>query len=173
MNESELIKKAKKGNKVAFVELLKLYEKDIYLFAKHMLVNEELIKDAVQETIMTVYEKIDDLRNIDSFKFWLLKILGNKCRDTLKRQRKILYLDTYIEKVHIENGYEEIEIRQCLEGLSEDYKKVIVLYYFNDLSYKEISTLLKISQGTVKSRLSRAKEKLSKIIDKEGRVING
>ena len=173
MNESELIKKAKKGNKVAFVELLKLYEKDIYLFAKHMLVNEELIKDAVQETIMTVYEKIDDLRNIDSFKFWLLKILGNKCRDTLKRQRKILYLDTYIEKVHIENGYEEIEIRQCLEGLSEDYKKVIVLYYFNDLSYKAISALLKISEGTVKSRLSRAKEKLSKIIDKEGRVING
>ncbi|MBU3138052.1 RNA polymerase sigma factor [Clostridium gasigenes] len=173
MNESELIKKAKKGNKVAFVELLKLYEKDIYLFAKHMLVNEELIKDAVQETIMTVYEKIDDLRNIDSFKFWLLKILGNKCRDTLKRQRKILYLDTYIEKVHIENGYEEIEIRQCLEGLSEDYKKVIVLYYFNDLSYKTISALLKISEGTVKSRLSRAKEKLSKIIDKEGRVING
>ncbi|SDP83976.1 RNA polymerase sigma factor [Clostridium gasigenes] len=173
MNESELIKKAKKGNKVAFVELLKLYEKDIYLFAKHMLVNEELIKDAVQETIMTVYEKIDDLRNIDSFKFWLLKILGNKCRDTLKRQRKILYLDTYIEKVHIENGYEEIEIRQCLEELSEDYKKVIVLYYFNDLSYKEISALLNISEGTVKSRLSRAKEKLSKIIDKEGRVING
>ncbi|MBB6714905.1 RNA polymerase sigma factor [Clostridium gasigenes] len=173
MNESELIKKAKKGNKVAFVELLKLYEKDIYLFAKHMLVNEELIKDAVQETIMTVYEKIDDLRNIDLFKFWLLKILGNKCRDTLKRQRKILYLDTYIEKVHIENGYEEIEIRQCLEELSEDYKKVIVLYYFNDLSYKEISALLNISEGTVKSRLSRAKEKLSKIIDKEGRVING
>lgn len=173
MNESELIKKAKNGNKSAFVDLLKLYEKDIYLFAKHMLGNEELIKDAVQETIMTVYEKIEDLRNLESFKFWLLKILGNKCRDILKRQKKIVYLDNYIEKVHIENGYEEIEIRECLEALSEDYKKVVVLYYFNDLSYKEISALLNISEGTVKSRLSRAKEKLSKIIDKEGSVING
>ena len=138
-----------------------------------MLGNEELIKDAVQETIMTVYEKIEDLRNLDSFKFWLLKILGNKCRDILKRQKKIVYLDNYIEKVHIENGYEEIEIRECLKALSEDYKKVVVLYYFNDLSYKEISAILNISEGTVKSRLSRAKEKLSKIIDKEGSVING
>lgn len=173
MNESELIKKAKNGNKSAFVDLLKLYEKDIYLFAKHMLGNEELIKDAVQETIMTVYEKIEDLRNLDSFKFWLLKILGNKCRDILKRQKKIVYLDNYIEKIHIENGYEEIEIRECLKALSEDYKRVVVLYYFNDLSYKEISVLLNISEGTVKSRLSRAKEKLSKIIHKEGSVING
>ncbi|WP_411167498.1 RNA polymerase sigma factor [Clostridium sp. MB05] len=172
MDEKLLIKKAKKGNKEAFIELLKTYEKDVYLFAKYMLNNDELVRDAVQETITVVYEKISTLKNDNSFKSWLLKILGNKCRDLLKREKNVTYLDSQIEEQYIDNGFAEIEIRQCMDGLSDEHKKIIILYYFNDLSYKEISDLMEISEGTVKSKLSRAKESLKKIISKEEMIIN-
>lgn len=167
MDDKLLIKKAKKGDKNAFIELLRFYEKDIYLLAKYLLKDEELIKDAVQETILITYEKIESLKNDSSFKSWLLKILGNKCRDILKSQKKIICLDKKIDGEYIDSGYEAIEINQCINKLCEEHKQVIILYYFNDLSYKEISSVISIPEGTVKSRLSRAKESLKELLIRE------
>lgn len=172
MEEKLLIKKAKKGNKEAFMNLLRLYEKDMYLLAKYMLKDEELIKDAVQDTILKVYERIEYLKNEDSFKFWLLKILGNKCRDILKKDKNIIYLDVQIEEGYRDKGYDEIEIKNCIEKLNESQREIITLYYFNELTYKEISEIMNIPEGTVKSKLSRAKEHLRSIIGEEEMTVN-
>ena len=151
---------------------LRIYEKDMYLLAKYMVKDEELVKDAVQDTILRVYERIEYLKNDDSFKFWLLKILGNKCRDILKNDKNIIYLDVQIEEGYRDKGYDEIEIKSCIEKLNESQREIITLYYFNELTYKEISEIMNIPEGTVKSKLSRAKEYLGNIINEEERKIN-
>jgi RNA polymerase sigma-70 factor, ECF subfamily len=172
MEEKLLIKKAKKGNNKAFMDLLRIYEKDMYLLAKYMVKDDELIKDAVQDTILKVYERIGYLKNEDSFKFWLLKILGNKCRDILKKDKNIIYLDVQIEEGYVDKGYDAIEIKNCIEKLNESQREIITLYYFNELTYKEISEIMNIPEGTVKSKLSRAKEYLRNIVGEEEMKLN-
>lgn len=173
MNIEKLVKKATKGNKDAFVELMKIYERDMYNLTRYMLGNNEATYDVVQDTILTVYEKISTLKNPSSFKSWLLKIVVNKSKSELSKQNKIIYLENSIEIPIIDKDLEKIELMSLVSDLPDDFKSVIILYYFNDLSYKEISEILDIPEGTVKSRLFRGKEILHKIIYMEEDKANG
>lgn len=173
MNIEKLVKKATKGNKDAFVELMKIYERDMYNLTRYMLGNNEATYDVVQDTILTVYEKISTLKNPSSFKSWLLKIVVNKSKSELSKQNKIIYLENSIEIPIIDKELEKIELMSLVSDLPDDFKSVIILYYFNDLSYKEISEILDIPEGTVKSRLFRGKEILHKIIYMEEDKANG
>lgn len=173
MNIEKLVKKATKGNKDAFVELMKIYERDMYNLTRYMLGNNEATYDVVQDTILTVYEKISTLKNPSSFKSWLLKIVVNKSKSELSKQNKIIYLENSIEIPIIDKELEKIELMSLVSNLPDDFKSVIILFYFNDLSYKEISEILDIPEGTVKSRLFRGKEILHKIIYMEEDKANG
>ncbi|WP_238906884.1 RNA polymerase sigma factor [Clostridium sp. YIM B02506] len=173
MNIEKLVKKATKGNKDAFVELMKIYERDMYNLTRYMLGNNEATYDVVQDTILTVYEKISTLKNPSSFKSWLLKIVVNKSKSELSKQNKIIYLENSIEIPIIDKDLEKIELMSLVSDLPDDFKSVIILFYFNDLSYKEISEILDIPEGTVKSRLFRGKEILHKIIYMEEDKANG
>ena len=166
MNIEKLVKKATKGNKDAFVELMKIYERDMYILTRYMLGNNEATYDVVQDTILTVYEKISTLKNPSSFKSWLLKIVVNKSKSELSKQNKIIYLENSIEIPIIDKELEKIELMSLVSDLPDDFKSVIILFYFNDLSYKEISEILDIPEGTVKSRLFRGKEILHMEEDK-------
>jgi len=173
LNIEKLVKKATKGNKDAFVELMKIYERDMYNLTRYMLGNNEATYDVVQDTILTVYEKISTLKNPSSFKSWLLKIVVNKSKSELSKQNKIIYLENNIEVPIIDKELEKIELMSLVSDLPDDFKSVIILFYFNDLSYKEISEILDIPEGTVKSRLFRGKEILHKIIYTEEDKANG
>lgn len=173
MNIEKLVKKATKGNKDAFVELMKIYERDMYNLTRYMLGNNEATYDVVQDTILTVYEKISTLKNPSSFKSWLLKIVVNKSKSELSKQNKIIFLENSIEIPIIDKELEKIELMSLVSDLPDDFKSVIILFYFNDLSYKEISEILDIPEGTVKSRLFRGKEILHKIIYMEEDKANG
>ncbi|QLY77898.1 RNA polymerase sigma factor [Clostridium intestinale] len=173
MNIEKLVKKATKGNNDAFVELMKIYERDMYNLTRYMLGNNEATYDVVQDTILTVYEKISTLKNPSSFKSWLLKIVVNKSKSELSKQNKIIYLENSIEIPIIDKELEKIELMSLVSNLPDDFKSVIILFYFNDLSYKEISEILDIPEGTVKSRLFRGKEILHKIIYMEEDKANG
>ncbi len=83
----QLIKKAQKGNKDAFNELMLYYEKDLYNIAKSRLYNEDDVCDAVQETILIAYQSIGKLLNPSKFKLWLIKILINECNKVYKNQK--------------------------------------------------------------------------------------
>jgi RNA polymerase sigma-70 factor (ECF subfamily) len=173
LNIEKLVKKSTKGNKDAFVELMKIYERDMYNLTKYILGNNEATYDVVQDTILTVYEKISTLKNPSSFKSWLLKIVVNKSKSELSKQNKIIYLENSIEIPIIDKDLEKIELMSLVSDLPDDFKSVIILFYFNDLSYKEISEILDIPEGTVKSRLFRGKEILHKIIYMEEDKANG
>lgn len=111
MNIEKLVKKAKRGDKNSFVNLMNFYEKDMFNVSKYMLGgNNESIYDVVQETIITAYEKVENLRNINAFKSWLIKILINKCKTELSKSNNITYLNEDIEIKYNENPYEKVEL---------------------------------------------------------------
>jgi RNA polymerase sigma factor, sigma-70 family len=163
-----LVNKAKKGDKEAFSKLIKDIRVDLYKISKGFFKNEEDVKDVISETILTAYEKINTLENDKLFKTWIIRILINKCNDTLKKNSKIIFLNNEIsEQTHEDNQIEYYDLYNAIKLLNEDIQNIVILYYFNDLSISEISKITNIKEGTIKSRLARGREKLYSILNNE------
>lgn len=165
-----LIKKAQNGDKEAFISIINEHLQMMYKVAKTRLSSEEDIGDAIQETILSAYKSICVLKNTSYFKTWLIKILINKCNDIISKNKKIIYVEDYYESIENEDSLddkdsieENIVFNETLDSLDESYKTVIVLYYVSGFNTREISEILKEKEGTIKSRLSRARQKLKEI----------
>ena len=160
VKKAKLVKKAKKGDNKAFVQLIKQYELVLYRTAKGFRLNENDIADVIQDTVMTAFEKINTLKNDDYFNTWLYRILIHNCSRHLKRLKKVIPLD--IEKLNNLSSKDEsdLEFYEALETLDDNHRIVLTLYYVNDLTIKEISQCLNEPEGTIKSRISRARQKL-------------
>lgn len=160
----ELIEKAKKGDKEAFICLVKLYEQNLYKIAKAKLYNEDDICDAMQETMISAYKGIKKLKNKIYFKTWLIKILINKCNDILTNN--IIYKDKLQrcniteDKSPFEKIENELDFQSILNILNEYDRIIVVLYYSNDFNLTEISKILDLNVNTVKTRLFRARNKI-------------
>lgn len=114
--------------------------------------------------ILQSYISIKDLRQEEYFKTWLIKILINKCNALLKKNKKIMNLDMEItEDLKIEESY-KLDLKESINNLDSDLKIIVILYYYEDMSIKDISESLNIPQGTIKSRLSRARKRLKEIL---------
>lgn len=165
MDIVKLVKKSKKGNDIAFSTLIKNYEKDLYRVAIAITKNNEDALDCIQETILKAYTNIKNLRQEKYFKTWLIKILINQCNYIVEKNRKSS--NCFNENIH--NSYmdnsAEIEIKSIINNLEEELKILIILYYYEDMGISDISEILKIPKGTIKSRLSRARGKLKEMID--------
>ena len=171
-----LVKRAKKGDKEAFSQLIKDIRIDLYKISKGFFKNEEDIKDAVSETILTAYQKINTLENEKLFKTWIIRILINKCNDILRKNSKIIFLNNEIDEITYDKDPNEyLDLYEAINTLNDDIKIIVILYYFNDLSISEISKITNIKEGTIKSRLSRGRDKLYLILNanKEGSFVNG
>lgn len=161
-----LIKKAQKGDEEAFIQALTLYMPIMYKVAKTRLSSEEDIGDAVQETILSAFKNLQSLKNPNYFRTWLTKILINKCNDIIRLNSKVVCIGSYEEADRlteaVSNGNVEgdMDFNRVLMQLSVDYRTVIVLYYVNGFNTREISEILNDKEGTIKSRLSRARAQL-------------
>lgn len=165
MDVIKLVRKSKKGNNLAFSALIKAYEKDLYRVSIAMTKNEDDALDCIQETILQAYTSIKNLKNNQYFKTWLIKILINKCNALLQKNKKLVELNSYIiEKTTIENE-DRLDIKNSIENLEDDLRLIVILYYYEDLSIKDIAESISIPEGTVKSRLSRARNKLKEMLD--------
>lgn len=157
----KLVKKARNGNKEAFNELILYYQNDLYNIAKSKLHNEDDVCDAVQETIFNAYKHIHTLLNPYNFKSWLIKILINECNKVYLKSK-----NNYIEisdelNFKIENvDNSNIEFLDLINILSTDEKEIFILYYKEGYTSKEISKMLNINQSTIRSKISRGKEKI-------------
>lgn len=165
-----LIRKAQNGDKEAFISIINEHLQMMYKVAKTRLSSEEDIGDAIQETILSAYKSICVLKNTSYFKTWLIKILINKCNDIISKNKKVIYVEDYYESIENEDLLEakvsieeNIVFNETLNSLDESYKIVIVLYYVSGFNTREISEILKEKEGTIKSRLSRARQKLKEI----------
>lgn len=172
----ELVKMAKKGNPNAIEQLLTENMQSLYRVAYGILKSEEDISDAVSNTIIIVFEKIHTLKEEKFFKTWLTKILINECYKICRQNKKIVYLENYNQdKLTYNDTYIDFDIRNLVKNLDNDLREITILYYFENFTTKEISNMLKVSEGTVKSRLSRTRKILEKelrINDEERRDIN-
>ncbi|CAM4204401.1 sigma-70 family RNA polymerase sigma factor [Bacillus manliponensis] len=156
-NRIALVKKAKQGDGDAFVSLVQQYEDVLYKVAKRLLENDEDVADAMQEAIMTAYEKVHTLKSEEYFNTWICKILINICNRILNKKGKVTIIASDDERAGSGNEFLKVELEDALNSLNKDYKVALVLYYIVGLSVKEISLFVKEPEGTIKSRLSRAK----------------
>lgn len=145
-------------NREAFTDLVLESEQTLYRVAMSMLRNEKDCEDAVQTAVLTAFEKLGTLKHEEYFKTWLVRILINVCNKQLKSAAKAIELhDTDITSDSTEAS---TEIRMAIESLPVKIRQVVVLYYIEQYTIKEIKQILKIPEGTVKSRLSKGRELL-------------
>ncbi len=162
----ELIKEAQKGNKEAFTLIILNLKNDLYKIAKTRITNEADIQDAVQETMIETYKSIKKLKNPEKFKMWTIRILINKCNKIYRKKHiKDISIDEYnMEKFLITNSYKEIEddlnFYNLIKDLKYEERIVIILYYMEKYTTKEISKILHMKENTVKSHLFRARKSI-------------
>lgn len=152
---------AKRGDKEAFKRLIEQNKKYLFNIAISILGNEEDTGDAIGETIIKAYENIKKLRETKFFRTWLTRILINESKKILISRKKIVSIEDYKQEKN--NSYldkENIDLKNALTKLSTEHYNIIMLFYYNDLKISQIAEILNMPEGTVKSRLSNAKNKL-------------
>ena len=137
----------------------------LYRVSMAMLKNEHDAQDAVHEAILAAYQNRKKLRQEEYFGTWLVRILINQCRRTLRERRR--YADSSVpltDAASRDDPYLTVEIGEAIDSLPEKLRLTVILYYIEDYSVKEIKSILKIPEGTVKSRLSRGRALLKEFL---------
>ncbi|WP_297633768.1 sigma-70 family RNA polymerase sigma factor [uncultured Clostridium sp.] len=161
-----LVYKAKDGDIEAFMELIRENKLLMYKVALNMIKRECDIDDAIQETIINAFENIKNLREEKNFKSWLITILINECKRILKKNKKLVLVHEFNNEA-FEERYENVDIIEAINELDNESKEIVILYYFEDLKQEEISKKLNLNSSTVRTKLSRAKKKLYKILGED------
>lgn len=176
--DSQLLKQASRGDAAAFEQLMRAHEGRMYAVALRMCGNREDALDCVQEAMLRVYRAMDGFKGQSSFATWIYRITMNTCLDELRRRkvRQASSLDALLdagwspadEEDTPENHSIASEQRRTLEraiaDLPEDMRAAIVLRDVQGFSYDEIATMLTANVGTIKSRISRGREKLREVL---------
>ncbi len=168
MDAEFLVKKAQKGDGEAFIQLIKQYELILYRTAKRLGLKDEDIADILQETVLTAFEKIGTLKKAQYFNTWICRILLNNCYRFIKQHKQVVSLDATILKDLSHQDILTMELDDALNSLDDHHRIALTLYYVNGLTTKEISDFLHESEGTIKSRISRAKKQLKNTYYMEG-----
>ncbi|HZK55858.1 MAG TPA: sigma-70 family RNA polymerase sigma factor [Desulfosporosinus sp.] len=162
------VKLAKAGDKGAFSALIDCHRLALYRIAKGLLVSDFDAADAIQETIISAYTNIGNLKKDEFFKTWLIRILINECKKISRRSDKIISLEKISEQAVSDTYPSDDATSGFINMLDLNLKQVTILHYYEDFNVKEIATILNIFQGTVKSRLSRARKELAKLMGVKG-----
>jgi RNA polymerase sigma-70 factor (ECF subfamily) len=177
MDDTYLIEQAQEGDVSAYNTLVLHYQDAVYNVAYRIMSEPDAAADASQEAFISAYKALNRFRG-GNFKAWLMRIVTNACYDELRRRKRRPQssLDEIIENYESspllisqdEPGPEKqsqqaelVEaIRRCLEALPDDQRVAAVLCDVEGYDYREIASIMSISLGTVKSRISRARAKL-------------
>jgi len=183
--EKELLYKAKQGDMDAFEQIVKMYENKICQTIFFVVKNESKVEDIAQEVFIKVYKNLSKFNEQSSLYTWIYRITMNACFDEMKKEKKVYHLSTYVET---DDGEQEIEYEdesqniddiverklnkevliKSIKSLNEEYRSLIVLRDIKGFSYWEISDILNMKLGTVKSKISRAREALKKELVRMG-----
>lgn len=173
MNIVEKAQLAKQGDKEAFVYLIRAVERNLFIVARSIVKNEADCADAMQETIAKAFSNIHTLKKPAYFKTWIIRIMINECNRMIRKKKRVHPVPYEIRNTTYTSEYEQIELFEVIDELDEQLQSIVTLYYLEDLSVKDIAKVLGISEGTVKSRLYRARQQLSKLALREGEIQYG
>lgn len=182
-SDEELVKLFRAGNTSAFDALVHRYEGELFGYLNRYLRNRELAEDTFQTTFMTVYQKAETFEEGKRFKPWLYAIATNQAIDASRKRkrRQTISIENEWESGEssakagslrdvLESNNEKpdslammdekkVQVRKAIDTLPENLRQVLLLAYFHEFKYQEISEVLEIPLGTVKSRLHAALEK--------------
>lgn len=158
-----LVKQAQAGDKEAFIALMEEHKQALYKIAVSMLKNDEDAADAIQDTVLSSYENLQGLRQPEFFKTWLTRILINHCNRILKERGKMVPIYEHPELMSAQADTSGREFLELLNKLEENYRVVLLLYYVEGFSIKEIGSILEMNENTIKTRLSRGRRCFEKI----------
>ena len=186
--QKEVIENCKAGDEKAFTEIVLHRQKRVFNIAYRMLGNSEEAKDLAQEVFISVFESIKDLKEEIKFDAWLTQITLNHCRNRWKylKRRQYFSSDSLDDPIETEDGsmpraitdpsdnpeilLEKKMIRQLIQRglleLKEDQRELLVLRDLQGFSYEEMGELLGLPEGTIKSRLHRARMDLKRVLER-------
>lgn len=165
MEAARLIKKAKRGDKEALLHLIMAEKNAYYRLALTYMKNPHDAMDAMDEMIVRVYEKLDQLKKPESFYSWSKTILVNCCKSLLREKARTLPLNEWTSNSEksmnpfIQSEH-QMEIQDLLARLSDDQREALSLKYLHDLELQTISEMTNTPLGTVKSRIFQGLKKL-------------
>ena len=186
VEERELIRRVLCGESAAFETLVLENEKKVYNLALKLTRDEQDAMDLSQEAFLKAYQCLDTLREDGKFSPWLMKLTYNLGVDFLRKKQRANTVSIFAVKDDGEDTVLEIpdlralpedeaerretrrEIAACLDQLPEEHRRVLLLREQADMSYADIASALGISEGTVKSRISRARQNLARLLIRNG-----
>lgn len=173
MTEQVLVKKLKRKDEAAYEEIVNTYANKLFKVCYLMLKDEKEAEDVVQETFIKVFKNIASFRGESSIYTWIYRIALNISRDVIRKRQEVLsFEDEWIGEEDVEEKVEESidreVLRRSLKSLNPIYRECLILFYFEDLSIREISQILDESEGTIKSKLSRGRKLLKNSVEKGG-----
>lgn len=185
--EREWIEAARRGDESAFAQLVRAYENKVYHLALRMCSNREDAMEIAQEAFLSAWRGLERFQGEAAFSTWLYRLASNACIDFLRKEKRkraaggVLSLDDTEEGATLDlpdydadphRQLEQSEVRRAiadgLAGLSPEHRNVLTLREISGLSYAEIADLLGLEEGTVKSRISRARLALRKKLVETG-----
>lgn len=190
-SESDLIEAAQDGDRRAFDSLVEAHYRSVYNTAYRMLGTPSAASDATQSVFVRVWEALSSFRGDATFRTWLYRITMNVCLDELRRRKNEPLSLTEDDDEREPGGERDMPdlsdepgrtaeqrdlqrlVQEAISRLPADFRTVIVLYDLRGLSYQEISAVLEIPLGTVKSRLNRARQALREEIAPHMELFDG
>ena len=185
MDDSTLIHEAQQGSVESFNALVLQYQTSVYNVAYRLIGDSEVAADATQEAFISAYNHLPQFRG-GSFKSWLMRIVTNACYDEMRRRKRRpavsledlsddpetqLVSPTETPESAAQRSALNSVIQDCLGGLSEDHRLVAILSDVQHYDYQEIANITRVSVGTVKSRLSRARQRLRDCLQSAGELL--
>jgi len=188
MEDLKLIDSFIDGDKTSFEELMIEYQESAIAFAKRYVIDEYIAEDIAQEAFAYIFVHREKYKRKYSFKTYLFTIIKNKSIDYIRKNKRINFLENMEPKNYsaaiIDENYlsaenevmkkEEIEVvKECLKQLKADYRTVLYLYEYEDLSYKEIAKIMNKNIAQIKILMFRARKKLGEIYFEREVMDNG
>ena len=184
--ERDLVQEAKSGNDGAFEEIIKRYEQKICSTIYYMVKNKDIVEDIAQEVFIKLYKNLSNFNEKSSLYTWIYRITINACYDEIKKENKISYISTSVEdddgeekEIEYEDSSQDVdriveeklqrmELIKAINKLEEEQRAIIILRDIQGFTYWEIADMLHLKLGTVKSKISRAREALKEELVRSG-----
>ena len=187
MDDKHILARARRGELDAFEELVRQYEKRVYAVALRSSGSPEDAADITQEVFLRAWRSIESFRGDSGFSTWLFRITMNLCVDHARHKNAQPQTQPLVvgeedaerpipdpaptPEEHLENSELGRELAAALDEVSEEHRRIVLLRDVSGMSYTEIAEILEISEGTVKSRLSRARIALRTVLLRRGNLL--
>jgi RNA polymerase sigma-70 factor (ECF subfamily) len=179
LSDQQVIQKVLDGDLNLYAVIVERYEAKLMRYATFLVKDYDIASDIVQDSFIKAYENLNSFKLNRAFSSWIYRIVHNETMNVIAKNKKIMSLpdyDTENDGLSVDFSADKVidsqmlgsSVQNCMKNIDVKYKEVLVLYYFENLKYDEISDILHVPVSTVGVRIKRAKAELKKVCKSEG-----